>query len=106
MNKIFQLISSLFDSEIKRIALYGFIGLTIVSKIIDIFVSGPSILEDLLGTIGFGGGLLYFGLLLITAKQLHGFKRWQLAIPALIYIAGGFLMIFFFTINLLLEVFG
>ena len=104
MNRIFQLISSLFDSKMKMYALYVFIGLTIVSIIIDNSVVGPSFLEDLFGTIGFGGGELYFGLLLINAKQLHGFKRWQIISLALIYIVSGFLLICSFTLDQILGI--
>ena len=107
MNRIFELVNSLFDTKIKRYILYVFIGFAILSTAIDILVIGPETLfEELTGTIGCGGGALFFGLLLINTRQLYGFKKWALTVLSLFYIFGGLLFIGLFVIDLLLIMFG
>ena len=94
MNRIFELLISLFDTKAKRYLFLVFLCMAMVSIIIDNLVIGPqTFLEQLTMTAGCGGGALFFGLLLISAKQIYGFKRWQLTILALIYMIGGLLFI-------------
>ena len=107
MKKLFELLNSLFDTKAKRFILLMFIGVTIVSIIIDnIVIGSQSFLEQILGTIGWGGGTLFFGILLLNAKQLYGYKRWQLTILGLLYIFGGLLFIGLFILDLILILLG
>jgi len=106
MERLLQLLVSLFNTKIKRIILLVFVLFSIISIVFDNIPDLDNSYEDFFGTIGISGGAIYFGCLLLRTKHFYGFRKWQVYGFAAMNIISGGIMLSLYLFDKVLVILG